>query len=201
MNKQAKLWLGNHGKTWTDHNASAIDIKERAKTFKDLVGGLPVKSILEVGCNKGYNLTAFSTFGDYNLVGVDIVDYAIRNTDCSAELIVADAFKLPFKDNSFDLVLACGFFDAYPYKGIPELAKEVSRVTKKYILVIDYAIYNFNKRIDVLVSSEGVPLFWMREYEGIFQHCVSRGGRNPNLAGFNEPVITWWLFEKREDNI
>ena len=62
------------------------------------------KRILDVGCAMGYLVKAFWEFG-IEAYGIDISEYAIKN-GITRNLIVGDATSIPFKDESFDLVIA-----------------------------------------------------------------------------------------------
>lgn len=64
-------------------------------------------SILDIGCREGYALEIFcERFPESRVVGIDIVPEFIESALelCDAEAIVADAHKLPFKDQEFEAV-------------------------------------------------------------------------------------------------
>lgn len=58
--KGVKLW-DNY---WGEGTSSDKLIEERLPMFRRLIAGLPVKSILEVGCSNGYNLVAIAKLGN-----------------------------------------------------------------------------------------------------------------------------------------
>lgn len=64
---------------------------------------------------------------------------------------VADIRKLPFKDNSFDVVMACEVLEHIPYTDFKKALKEIKRVSNKFALVsIPYStlsIYGYLKLI------------------------------------------------------
>ena len=65
--------------------------------------------VLDIGCAKGFMLHDLKEqVPDIKIAGVDISAYAIENCIESVRqnLQVANATKLPFPDNSFDLVIA-----------------------------------------------------------------------------------------------
>ena len=69
----------------------------------------PNCSILDVGCAKGFMLHDFNEMiPGLTLRGIDISQYAIKNaiSDMKPNLLVADAGHIPFKNNSFDLVIS-----------------------------------------------------------------------------------------------
>lgn len=99
------------------------------------------KKVLDVGCNTGILLIPLLEKG-INITGVDIAakDIAIakkslKQRNLPEEVVsVADAEKLPFKTNSFDIVILS---DVLEHVGDPErCAKEALRVVKKGGLVL-----------------------------------------------------------------
>lgn len=134
MTKDVKCW-DNY---WGEDNSNRLT-KQRIEVFRRLIGALPIGSILEIGCSNGYNLAAISKLGEYKLTGIDIASRAIKATDKSiANFMVMDAFDISFPDMSFDLVLCCSFFCIFFNSHLPKLIKGITRVCRKYILVIDY---------------------------------------------------------------
>lgn len=80
----------------------------KLKSVIDLVDIEP-DNILDVGCASGWFLSEISlTFPKANCVGVDVykkaIDYGKKRYK-ELELIQADGHNLPFKNNSFDLVI------------------------------------------------------------------------------------------------
>jgi protein-L-isoaspartate(D-aspartate) O-methyltransferase len=103
----------------------------------------PGARILDVGCGKGFLLYDLSTIvPDVEAVGIDISPYAVANAkeEIRPYLQVGNASKLPFEDNSFDLVISINtMHNLYNYDLWPAL-REVERVSRggKYIVVEAY---------------------------------------------------------------
>ena len=93
--------------------------------------------VLDLGCGGGRNVQYFLTkakkvYGmDYSKTSVDIASSvnseAIRDGRC--KIIEADVAKLPFEDESIDIVTA--FETIYFWNDIEECFKEIYRVLKK----------------------------------------------------------------------
>lgn len=95
--------------------------------------------ILDVGCGEGRTLTYFREIGFNNLIGIDTSISALklcegRGFKISKDVFIMDASNTTFKDNEFDLVFAEGFLEHF--KNVEPFVKEISRVCKKYILLI-----------------------------------------------------------------
>jgi SAM-dependent methyltransferase len=110
-------------------------------SFKILDGKL---NILDVGCGTGFNLKVFQTYGFS--FGCDLSHNAIYFCQKRGlkNVAYADAGKLPYKDESFDLVT---LLDVLYHKNVQNDMKvllEIQRVLKKggYLLITDSA-FNF----------------------------------------------------------
>ena len=104
--------------------------------LQELIQPLSVTSVLEVGCGEGYIVEFAIKINRISIIGTDldpeIVSEARRRCP-SADFVVADGLSLPYRNNSFDLVLAC---EVLEHVGFPEnFLEEVRRVSKRYCLV------------------------------------------------------------------
>jgi len=110
-------------------------------------------SVLDVGCAKGFMLYDLSRLiPGINLRGIDISDYAIKNSkpEIRELLSVANAKKLPFPDKSFDVVISINTIHNLDREECMEALREITRVSKKYSFVTVDAYKNDEekKRMD-----------------------------------------------------
>lgn len=86
-------------------------------TSEKLLGALEITqsmSVLDVGCGSGYTPCLIAKRYRCNVIGVDISEYMIsKANELAAEerlenvtFRVADAHKLPFNDEEFDIIIA-----------------------------------------------------------------------------------------------
>jgi len=94
------------------------------------------ESILDVGCGEGFTLLRLKRehIGD-RLEGIEYLEEAIelgKKLDPTMVIKKGDIYKLPYKDNTFDLVLCTEVLEHLerPYDAVAEL----KRVSKKFIL-------------------------------------------------------------------
>lgn len=102
----------------------------------DSVTNLNVNKILDVGCGEGFTLSMLKKkcIGK-NIKGIDYSVDAInigKNLFPDIDLCVGNIYKLPYKSNSFDLVMC---LEVLEHLENPDKAlEEIIRISKKYCL-------------------------------------------------------------------
>ena len=112
-------------------------VVKRMKKYYNLPNGA---AILDIGCGKGFMLHDFKELMPNSTVaGVDISTYAIENAMPTVKhsLEVASAEKLPYSDNTFDLVISVNTIHNLPKEQLIQALREIQRVCKghSYITV------------------------------------------------------------------
>jgi pseudaminic acid biosynthesis-associated methylase len=198
MMDQLRIWEGEFGKDYTDRNV--IDWRTRLRAFRQMLDGLPIKRVLEVGCNRGHNLVCLAELlgEESEVVGVEPNRYALelaRASSVKVGVLYGHAFDLPFKDGYFDLMFTAGVLIHIPLGDLPLALSEIYRVSKRYILAIEY----FAQEETAVCYRGHDNLLWKRDF---LQHYRSQF---PDLAlirsgywgpedGFDR--THWWLLEK-----
>ena len=202
---QSQVWSGTLGNNYilrnpaTDQNIE-IRIPFWNKLLNDKCGN--VKNILEVGANIGINLRAIEKVDDsIDLFCVEPNEEAIsilaRDKVLKEENILkSTANKIDHKDSFFDLVFTCGVLIHIENENLIKSLKEIFRVSKKYILCLEY----FSDKEEIIDYNQGNALLVKRDYGSIYLDNF------PELKvvdyGFlwkrTELIdnVTWWLFEK-----
>jgi len=126
----------NQSELWKDN----INNRELIR-FQEIIRVVPrnISSLLDIGCGNGQLLKfLLQQLEIPNLFGIDISLTALKiakNMAPNAIFLYASADKLPFEDKSFDIIIASEVLEHLPYKVYEQTLKEISRVSKKYILI------------------------------------------------------------------
>lgn len=119
------------------------------------------KSVLDIGCGCGKFLKLWKDVGASTVVGMDFSKSMLGQAKQKSNfLLMGDAFKIPFKDNSFDLVTCIGV--ANYYRNVEALLKEISRVSRNGI-IITFPKNSLIGKIYARVSK--IPIFLREEWE------------------------------------
>lgn len=139
----------------------------------------PDSLLLDVGCGKGFMLHDLrELIPGITVAGVDISEYAIEHAmeDVKSFVSVANATKLPFEDNSYDVVISINTVHNLPLKECKEALREIERVKKQYafITVDAYRTQEEKERMDkwnlTALTYMSVP-----EWEALFEEVGYTG--------------------------
>lgn len=198
MNKQLEIWQGEFGKEYTDRNA--VDWRLKFGAFHNMLSGLEIGSILEVGCNRGHNLIALSELFSTKtrLFGIEPNRHALdlaRRCGSHVNVLAAEAQYVPFRETLFDLVFTAGVLIHIPLNDLPQVLREIHRASRKYILAIEY----FAEEETTIHYRGHEDLLWKRDFRKHYQSMffdleLKRKGFWGMEDGFDR--ANWWLFEK-----
>ena len=98
---------------------------------------------MDIGCGKGFFLYDFLKIKPKaEVYGIDISQYAVNNskTEIKNNLKVGNANKLPWDDNTFDLVVSINTLHCLHNYDLEDAMREMERVGKKnkYLCVESY---------------------------------------------------------------
>jgi pseudaminic acid biosynthesis-associated methylase len=192
------IWAGEFGKEYTDRN-EMFPYASRHRFFKSILDDNIIKSVLEVGCNTGFNLGMMKTWipSPHNVWGCDINDYnvqAVRQRWTDIQCCYASGFDLPFKDDYFDLVFTSGVLIHQKPTEVESMMQEIIRVSGKYVMAIEY----FEEIFREIDYRGGKGTAFCGPYGDVYE---KRYGLKPIASGLLEKddgfdECTFWLFKK-----
>ena len=110
-------------------------------TFKQYWNLSSNSSLLDVGCAKGFMLHDLAELiPGITVKGVDISKYAIENAipDMKPHVEIANATNLPFKDDSFDVVISINTIHNLEREECGKALQEIERVSRgKSFITVD----------------------------------------------------------------
>ena len=141
--KYTKIWTKSYGNLLSKRAKSELPEMESSKSVSKKIKTICLQhdKILDVGCGVGHYYVSLKKRikKDFEYVGIDIIDDYIKK----AKVIFAqeknvffrkgDIFNIPFKRNSFDIVICNNFLHNLP--SIQKSIQELLRVTKRYLLI------------------------------------------------------------------
>ena len=141
---------GNRSKGYGGFNYDPKYWKEVIPDFQKHFNLSSKDSILDVGCAKGFMIFDFERLiPGISVRGVDISNYAIENakSEVREKCSVANAIKLPFADNSFDIVISITTLHNLEIEDLKVSLNEIQRVSKRGSFITLDAYRNEEERI------------------------------------------------------
>jgi SAM-dependent methyltransferase len=112
-------------------------LPERIRKAKEIIDRFSIKSVLCLGCGKGFFVKAFRKHG-VDAYGVDLSEYAIRNcpSDIQDYLFQGDICDLSyFKAEQFEMVTAINVLEHIAVPDLYLAMDELIRVSRFYVLL------------------------------------------------------------------
>ena len=194
--EEEKLWKGPLGNDYNERNLKTQEYHKRKSFWDKIQAWNEIDKVLEVGCNKGYNLLHWDK-QHYRLFGVDINYDAIqycRQWFPWINSVEGSVFDLPFKDKWFTLSFTVGVLIHVPPKELKKAMDEIVRVSGKYVLCAEY--FCSEERERPFLDMIGVT--FERPYGDLFQDwyrlTILETGDLGLDDGFNN--IRYWLMKK-----
>jgi len=175
------------------------------KLLKQALAQIKFTKLLEVGCGTGNNLVFFkSIYPDASLVGCDFSKEQIQTASQNSgiQFDVADARKLPYKNEEFDVVVTVGCLAHIPTQYINQCAGELQRVAKKYLFIFEEDRDFMHHSLYQITSRSGWHFY--HDYVNLFKQC-DLGYRNNDVVSMKTGLHTHIYYKKNntviEDSI
>ena len=140
MTEQENFWEGEFGNEYTDRNNEII-IKNNVNLFEKILKNISIKTIFEIGCNRGLNFKAIKLINqDISLNGLEINKYAydILNGENICDNLYNDTIFNHINKNKYNLVFTKGVLIHINPEKLNEVYKKMYDLSDKYILIAEY---------------------------------------------------------------
>ncbi len=144
----------NHWNKGEPQNQIQLAFKNHWTLFNELMKN-PLfnkgKRVLEVGCGRGSLSCYFSDAGfdckllDSSEKAINIAEQIFKTNNLKAEFVFGDAYNLPFKDKSFDLVFSIGLLEHF--EEIEKPIQEQIRILDSGGLFLGYVVPKYYKNV------------------------------------------------------
>lgn len=188
-------WIGSFGDAYTERNAKQPD---RRAFWSRILERCQPRSVLEPGANRGFNLHEIKNLQpQIDIWATDVNKSALRvlrKRMPRINAVFGDLRHLPFADNLADLVFTVGVLIHIPPEQVPGCILELTRCSKRYILICEYASETVEE-----VEYRGQRGLWRAPFGRIAESTVAAlrrldSGFLGRDQGFDQ--VTWWLYEK-----
>lgn len=187
-----RVWGGEFGDAYTDRNR--VDWKERLPFWNEIIGQTRPRSVLEVGCNAGWNLRAIRGLDHrIDLRGVDLNEKALSEAaDAGLEVFPAGASEVGrIWPNGYDLVFTVGVLIHIAPSDLERCMRSIAAASRNYVLAVEYEA---DDEQEIEYRSER-GLLWKRPFGKLYEAMdLKRVRKWPAGDGFDN--CTAWLMEK-----
>lgn len=159
-------WAGKFGDEYTKRNR--VDWRARYPFWQRLIGQLGARSILEVGCNAGWNLTAIKEAAPWaKAVGIDVNRDAVR----LAQAAGVNAWHEPhgifgFPENGiYELVFTAGVLIHIPQPELEQTMQDIIRASARWVLAIEYHA----DESEHIMYRDQRDLLWKRPFGAMYE--------------------------------
>lgn len=153
--------------------------QDTVKLFAEFYSLQSNARVLDIGCGKGFMLKDFKLlFPNFEVSGIDISQYAVENSEKEVRefIRIGSAEKLPYADNTFDLVISINTLHNLDLPGCSQALNEIERVgTGKAFIMVD-GWKNDKERADLknwVLTAETV--LSSRDWIELFSDCGYTG--------------------------
>jgi pseudaminic acid biosynthesis-associated methylase len=199
--EQEKFWAGEFGDDYTGRNSQDLLLRSKLMRLQRILRRTNnIKSIVELGCNRGLNLQALELLDrSLELEGYEInVSAAQKAKDLHLGKITCGTITQEIKTNKeFDLSFTSGvLIHIHPAK-LEEVYKNLVKLSRRYILVIEY--YNPTP-MEVVYRGERERLF-KRDFAGELMERYNLALVDYGFSYHRERFLmnddsSWFLLEK-----
>lgn len=182
MSMQAEWWAGDAGNAYVWRNW--VDWRARIPFWQHIMDLTGARSVYELGCNCGWNLSAIRRVSpDVALYGHDVNNTALQ--------IATDAGLKVGRPHSADLTFTCGVLIHVAPIDLEETMRDLIAASHRYVLAVEYVA---EQEEEVEYRGERA-LLWRRPYGRLYEALGLKFMRHGD-AGLGFDNCRYWLMEK-----
>ena len=182
MSDQEKQWSADFGNAYTARNR--VDWRARIPFWKAVIDKIGARSVSEIGCNAGWNLSAIMR------ACPDVQTYGVEINACAALQARAAGLKILDHYPTAELVFTAGVLIHQNKDGCKTMMDQIIDASYRYVLAIEYEAATEEE----VIYRGMAGMLWRRPYGKMYEEMGLRVVQKWAAAGFDN--CTAWLFEK-----
>jgi pseudaminic acid biosynthesis-associated methylase len=140
MDEQEEFWKDEFGNEYTDRNNESL-LNNNINLFNKILIDKSIKSIFEIGCNRGLNLEAINNINkEIKLNGIEINEkaYNILSSKKLCDKLINDSIYNLDYNNKYDMVFTKGVLIHLNPDKLESVYEKMYNLSDKYILIAEY---------------------------------------------------------------
>lgn len=135
MNRLEQLWSSDFGDSY--HKRNRVQWTKRIPFWRSIIDTTCARSVHEVGCGPGWNLSAIRrAYPDVQVSGSDVNQQALGQA-AAAELFVDSDFPYPVGECA-DLVFTCGVLIHIATEDLQKTMQDIIDASFDWVLAVEY---------------------------------------------------------------
>lgn len=179
-----EFWRGEFGNEYTKRNR--VDWRARIPFWRHIIDKTGARSVFELGCNAGWNLSAIRrACPDVNILGFDVNQQALKIAETAG--IKSEAL---LHMGSIELVFTAGVLIHVPPEELKDTMDMLVLGSCDYVLAVEY---ESEEETEVEYRGHSGKL-WKRPYGKLYQDMGLELVETGSAEGFDN--CTYWLMRK-----
>ena len=201
MNEQELFWKGEFGDEYADRNFGTQFVAAKVDMFvKALKVANNIKSIIELGANRGLNANALKTIlPNIHYTGVEIGEkaYKLLSQNSNVDKCYHSSIHDFETEEKYDVAFIAGVMIHINPKTLTEVYKQLEKLSQKYVLICEY--YN---PVPVSIEYRGHEgKLFKRDFAKEFMdetgyRLLDYGFLYRHDVKYQHDDVTWFLMEK-----
>jgi pseudaminic acid biosynthesis-associated methylase len=186
-----EFWSNEGGVEYTRRNR--VDWRKRIPIWKHFIEKTGARSVFELGCNAGWNLSAIHrAVPDVNVWGADVNEKALAQAE-GCGLDVYNVHHDKFEHYTAELTFTAGVLIHIPPEELGKAMNKLIRISSDWVLAIEYEA----DQEEEIVYRGKTGLLWKRPYGELYQEMgltMIETGKLQQDVGFDN--CRYWLMRK-----
>ena len=186
-----EFWRGSFGQEYTKRNRP--NWRDRVPFWERIIERTNAQSVLDVGCNVGWNLLALRSFSDIPMTGIDVNPLALLEAQTHGLDVAegrADQVAEYFGAGAADLVVTSGVLIHIAPDDLMASMTAIRDASSQYVLAVEYEAQD-----ETEVDYRGHKgRLWKRDYGGLYESIGLSLVEYGPAQGFDRCMF--WLLEK-----